>query len=114
MELLKYKAKEIADDEEFVCLFEEELEGEAPRLLMNQVLDQGRSLCAVFCGGKEGTYRYVIGSRVFSLRELVRELNAEFGGRGGGKPEMVQGTLHGEEEELRAWIQKKARMLKDE
>ena len=56
----------------------------------------------------------MIGSRVFSLRELVRELNAEFGGRGGGKPEMVQGTLHGEEEELRAWIQKKARMLKDE
>lgn len=114
LELLKYKVKEIADDEEFVCLFEEELEGEAPRLLMNQVLDQGHALCAVFCGGKEGAYRYVIGSRVFSLRELVRELNAEFGGRGGGKPEMVQGTLHGKEEELRAWIQKKARMLKDE
>ena len=39
LELLKYKVKEIADDAEFVCLFEEELEGEAPRLLMNQVLD---------------------------------------------------------------------------
>ena len=114
LELLKCKAKEVAEDEAFVCLFEEELEGEAPRLLMNQVLDQGHLLCAVFCGGKEGTYRYVIGSRELSLRGLVRELNAEFEGRGGGKPEMVQGTLRGKEEELRAWIQKKARMLKDE
>lgn len=114
MELLRWKADAVDPGEEFVCLFEEDLEGEAPRLLMNQVLDAGHHFCAVFTKGQGDMYRYVIGSRTFSLREPVKELNAAFGGRGGGKPEMVQGTLHGSEEELRAWIQKKARMLKNE
>lgn len=114
MELLRWKADAVDPGEEFVCLFEEDLEGEAPRLLMNQVLDAGHHFCAVFTKGQGDMYRYVIGSRTFSLREPVKELNAAFDGRGGGKPEMVQGTLHGSEEELRAWIQKKARMLKNE
>ena len=32
------------------------------------------------------------------------EINEEYGGRGGGKPEMVQGSLHGKEEKIRAWL----------
>ena len=84
--------------------------GETPRLLMNMVLDRGHTTCAVFCGNDTSGYRYVIGSRTMNLRNLVQELNQQFAGRGGGKPEMVQGSLKGTENELRAWIQKKARM----
>ena len=35
------------------------------------------------------------------MRELVKEFNAAFDGRGGGKPEMVQGTAKGCEAEMR-------------
>lgn len=113
-EVLGYKAKAVAPEEEVVCLFEPELEGEAPRLLMNQVLESGHRVCAVFFGKKDKNYRYVIGSQSVSLRELVRELNEAFEGRGGGKPEMVQGSLRGEEEELRVWMKEKVRALTDE
>lgn len=109
-EILAYKAERIPDDEECVCLFERGLEGECPRQLMNLVLDKGHMLCAVFFGEEQSGYRYVIGSKTMDMRTLVRELNAQFDGRGGGKPEMVQGSLKGNESELRAWIQKKARM----
>ena len=41
------------------------------------------------------------------LRALCKGLNEAFEGRGGGKSEMVQGSVRGTEEELRVWIQKK-------
>lgn len=110
-ELLGYKAKEVPPEEEAVCLFEPDLDGEAPRLLMNLVLDEGHLLCAVFFGGNDGNYRYVIGSKSLNLREMARGLNEAFNGRGGGKPEMVQGSLRGEEDELRMWMKEKARAL---
>lgn len=113
-DLLSYKAKEVDDTEDAVCLFEPELEGEAPRFLMNQVLDAGHGVCAVFSGGKDENYRYVIGSRQLDLRKLVKELNMEFQGRGGGKPEMVQGSLHGKQDELRVWMKEKVRILENE
>lgn len=139
--LLAYKAKEVPAEEGIVCLFEDNLDGDAPRALMNLVLDAGHEICAVFGASKAekkadtrteaerkaetGTgsvweenpvrqYRYVIGSRRRDMRRLVKELNARFDGRGGGKPEMVQGSLKGTEKELRVWIQKKGKELQNE
>ena len=105
--VLKFKAQNVMPQGGVVCIFEEYLEGDAPRFLMNEVLAKDCLLCAVFCGDEQSGYRYVIGSKKLNLRDMVKELNAEFKGRGGGKPEMVQGSLMGEEKELRAWIQKK-------
>lgn len=124
--LLAYKVKEIDAQENVVCLFESQLDKDAPRFLMNLVLDTGHDICAVFVrqgiAEESGTtedgeicmYRYVIGSRTKNMQKLVKELNAEFDGRGGGKPDMVQGSLKGNEDMLRAWIQKKGRILCDE
>ena len=75
---------------------------------MNAVLEKKRKLCAVFSGNDAAGYRYVIGSRDVDVRNMAKELNAAFEGRGGGRPEMVQGTVRGTEEELRNWILKKA------
>lgn len=46
--------------------------------------------------------------RMQNMRDFVKEFNAAFNGRGGGKPEMVQGTVQGVGEEIRAWILEKA------
>ena len=54
------------------------------------------------------TYRYVIGSRTLDVRELGKALNGRFCGRGGGRPEMVQGTVCGDREEIFRWIMEKA------
>ena len=38
------------------------------------------------------------------VRELAKELNTRFAGKGGGKPEMVQGSLNGTEAGIRSAI----------
>ncbi len=106
--LIAAKAGMIPEDGRPVCIFSEDIEGESMRMLMNLVLDGGHSICAVFHGNSRDGYRYVIGSRTMDMRPLVKEFNAAFDGRGGGKPEMVQGTAGGTEEEMRAWILEKA------
>ncbi|RHR33011.1 hypothetical protein DWX43_00910 [Clostridium sp. AF19-22AC] len=108
-QLLMYRAKEIPKDEAFVCFFEQGLEGEGPRILMNLVLAEGKEGCAVFVETGDEEYRYVIGSRNLDVRPLAKGLNEAFSGRGGGKPEMVQGSLKGKESDVRVWIQKKVR-----
>lgn len=105
-EMLRFKARECDGRGAAVCLFEPDLEGECPRLLMNLVLERGHELCAVFCGNDEEGYRYVVGSGQMDMRKLVKELNAAFSGRGGGKPEMAQGSLKGARNELRAWMER--------
>lgn len=106
--LASYRADMVPDEEETVCIFTRDIGGEAMRLLMNQVLEKDRKLCAVFYGNDVEGYRYVIGSRTKDMRSLVKEFNTAFSGRGGGKPEMVQGTAKGKEAEMREWIFEKA------
>ncbi|MEZ3436634.1 MAG: hypothetical protein K1W34_18895 [Lachnospiraceae bacterium] len=98
--LLTVKAQEIQITENVTAVFDKELSGNEPRELMNLLLGRGAHVCAVFAGSDEGTYRYVIGSRKEDVRPLCKRLNEAFGGRGGGKPEMVQGSLTGTEEEI--------------
>lgn len=99
--MLVYQADEIPVDGEVVAVFDAGLAQNAPRELMNLLLDKGARVCAVFAGTEEEGYRYVIGSREADVRPISRRLNEVFGGRGGGKPEMVQGSLHGKEEAIR-------------
>lgn len=106
--LIAVKAKMIPKDGKPVCIFTEDIEGDSMRLLMNLVLEAGHNVCAVFHGNDSEGYRYVIGSRTQNMRELVKEFNAAFDGRGGGKPEMVQGTARGCESEMKTWILRKA------
>ena len=101
-------AETVPGGEEAVCMFPDGIEGDSMRMLMNRVLDMGHRLCAVFHGDDKSGYRYVIGSRNMDMRVLVKEFNTEFSGRGGGKPEMVQGTACGRREEIRRWILEKA------
>ena len=101
-EMLAYKVEKVPEGQERVCLFEEELSGSAPRELMNLVLDRKIEICAVFSGNGKDGYRYVIGSRSRDVRPLCKTLNAAFEGRGGGKAEMVQGSLQGSAEEIKA------------
>lgn len=111
---LSYKAKEVSEKKRFVSFFEDGIEGDGARTLMNLVLDRGVGICAVFVKQGQGVLRYVIGSRKLDVRSMAKELNEKFAGRGGGKPEMVQGSISGESEDVRAWLQKKARNQENE
>lgn len=102
--LLKYQAEDISIREGVTCFFDSTLEGNAPRELMNALLDRGAAIAAVFAGNEESGYRYVIGSRKEDVRPLGKELNEKFTGRGGGKPEMVQGSLSGKQNLIEEYL----------
>ena len=98
--LLEYRVAEIAVDQKIVTVFDSTLSGNLPREMMNKLLDKGAEICAVFAGTDEEGYRYVIGSRSEDVRPLSKMLNTVFQGRGGGKPEMVQGSVKGTPTEI--------------
>ena len=102
--LLEYKVMELDEKQEMVVLFETGLEGNAPRELVNMILNKGTGVGAVFFGNEQEGYRYVIGSKNIDVRDCAKVLNEKFHGRGGGKPEMVQGSLCGNENEIREVI----------
>ncbi len=102
--LLSFQVQEIKMEEEVTAVFDSELSGNAPREFMNLILDKGAKICAVFAGTDESGYRYVIGSRNEDVRPISKKLNEAFAGRGGGKPEMVQGTLKGKEVQIREML----------
>ena len=103
--LIAAKADMIPKDGKPVCIFTDDVEGDSMRLFMNLVLEAGHGVCAIFHGNESDGYRYVIGSRQADVRPLGKAMNSRFEGRGGGKPGMIQGTLAGGQDEIRAFAE---------
>ena len=47
----------------------------------------------------------MIGSKSVDVRSFAKMLNEKFAGRGGGKPEMVQGSVSGAAEEIKEAVE---------
>lgn len=56
--------------------------------------------------GEEKKYKFIIGSKTIDLRERVKEMTASLGGRGGGRPEMVQGSFLCEKKDIEVYFSK--------
>lgn len=98
-EILKYKVEKLEESSR-ICIFEQ-LSGNLPREMMNYVLENKADVCAVFTRTQGNGFRYVIGSQKEDVRPIAKKLNEVFHGRGGGKPDMVQGSLEGNMEEIK-------------
>jgi len=102
--LLQYKVNELPDHQPLVVLFESDLSGDSPRELVNLLIAKGTEVGAVFAETGVNQYRYVIGSKKIDVRTFSKMLNEMFAGRGGGKPEMVQGSVNGEPDVIKEAI----------
>ena len=103
-QLLDCKVEAIVPGTERVVLIEEGLEGSQPRELMNKILDKEVGTAIVFAGNDENGYRFVIGSRSQDVRQFAKEMNGALNGRGGGKPEMVQGSAACKRADIEAYF----------
>ena len=101
---LHQKLTELTGNEQNVCLFEEELDNIAARNFVNSAVERCEGICGVFIGTDESGYHYILGSRTVDLMKFSRKLNERFQGKGGGKPEMVQGSLTGRAQEIQKEI----------
>ncbi len=90
-----------------VLLFESGLSPDALRLLTTEIMACCGGRCAVFTQSAQG-YQYYIGQENGALRELTLRMNAALRGRGGGKPNFVQGSVQADEAEIRAFFAQEA------
>ena len=86
-----------------VLLFADELSGDSLRRLCDAVANACGGRCAVFAGA-DGAYKYAIGRADGDLRELTKKMNAALSGRGGGKPNFVQGSVSCERAAIEAFF----------
>ncbi len=101
-ELLTLKAEAIEKGEKII-IFDDKLQGKLLQDFTISLMDKAETFVACF-SSENGIYRYSIASNSCNLRELCKALNGAFSGRGGGKSELVQGTLTGTEEKIREFL----------
>lgn len=102
-ELLRLKTAALKKSEGCICIFEEDMDLITLRELVNAGSELSGKLCAGFAG-RDGDYKYIIGSRTKPLRAMAREINAAINGRGGGSDEMIQGTARASRAEIERYF----------
>ena len=105
-QVLQMKAALLPETEGNLCLFEPELDMLSLRELVNAGIQKAKGICAAFTG-KDGEWKYIIGSRTADLRSLAKEINTAIGGRGGGRAEMIQGSCTAAQKEIEAYFRQK-------
>ena len=97
-ELFSLKAEKLGTGEK-ICVFENGMTpDELRRYCLN--LSENFKIAAVF-NGENGNYKYAVSSKTENCAPIAKEINAKFSGRGGGKPELVQGSCCGTAEEIK-------------
>lgn len=87
-----------------VVLFEDGLSPDGLRRLCDGVLHTCTGRCACFSGSESEGYKYAIGQKGGDLRGLVKEMNQALNGRGGGKPDFVQGSVRASSDQIKAFF----------
>ncbi len=86
-------------------IFDDEGSAESARILCDMLAEKVK-IAAVFSGDDENGYKYAIASRTEDVRALGKEFNSVCSGRGGGKPEMLQGSVSAAREQIEAFWNK--------
>ena len=100
------RAEAIAPTEGNICLFDEGLSEAAARELVNRLTEKTDGVAALFLADGAGQWRYIIGSRRVDLRSAAKAINAGVSGRGGGRPEMIQGSAAASEKEIASFFER--------
>lgn len=105
MSMVKEKASTLTENTKLAVFFEEDLDSSVQREFVNLLMPRCQEAACVFNGSDAAGWRYVLGSDKEDVRPLSKALNAAFQGKGGGKPQMVQGSLTGTQEAIRALLE---------
>ena len=87
-----------------VVLFEDGLSPDALRRLCDAVLHTCGGRCVCFSGTEDEGYKYAVAVSGGNLKEFTKALNQTLNGRGGGKPDFVQGAVRATRGEIEAFL----------
>lgn len=99
-EIMRLKVEAVPEGEGNVCLFEENLDGTAMREAVNALVLKREGFCGIFSGNDADGWNFVIGARHGDARGMCGVLRDRFGARGGGRAEMVQGSVRAPKKEI--------------
>lgn len=94
-----------------VLLFIDGLEPTEIRKCTDEILNICGGICVLLSGSDEAGYKYAAGVRDGDIRELVKTMNQELSGRGGGKPFFAQGSLKANQESVKSFFEEKGFIL---
>lgn len=94
----------ITGETENYAIFLEEADMNILRKFVDEAKLRCKGICGAFVGDNKRGYHYILGSCKVNLRDYVKLLNGTFAGKGGGTPEMVQGSLLGCADEIRGFL----------
>lgn len=98
-----YTAKDIERTDKNLVLYYPEAESDDVKTLANELIERvGGILVLLF--GSEDAVKYLIVSKTADLRAMSRDINTALFGRGGGKPEAIQGSFGASIEDIRAYF----------
>ena len=100
-ELLTYKINDFKEGSSLAVDFEKNADRKLMIRLANDLVDQRHVKTAAVMNQTDNGYAYVIISHSVDLKSLSKDLNASLNGRGGGKPDVIQGSFQADEETIR-------------
>ncbi len=91
--VLEQKIQQFDSNLDFVCDFVESFDRTSIVNYADCLIKEKNIKTVAICNRQEDGYSYVILSQTLNLRDYVKELNEALCGRGGGKPEVIQGNF---------------------
>lgn len=88
-----------------VVHFEPDLSPDSLRRLTDSILSHCQGYTACFSGNDVEGYKYALGQHAGDLRAYTKSLNEALRGRGGGKPQFVQGSVSATRREIEAFFE---------
>ena len=95
----------LSDDVENYFVFEEDVDKNVARRFVDEGKGKCHGICGIFLGSDKDGYRYILGSETVDLKAFSKAFHEALGGKGGGKPEMIQGTVTASEEMIRTYME---------
>ncbi len=74
------------------------------RLTVNEAVKKCGGVCAAFTGGDADGYKFVAASKNGGMKEFSRKMNEALSGRGGGRDEMIQGSVSCSEKDIKEFF----------
>ena len=104
-QLMEVKLAEIPMEQKNVFLFEQDLDAPVMRYVVNKLMETHEGVNGIFVGNDEEGYSYIIGSQTMDCREIANLLREKLNARGGGKPQMIQGSLQARADEIKLLLE---------
>ncbi len=100
-QLLEYRLASFETDQDFLLDEEENMDRVAMIHMAGRMLDEKRTEVAAVLSKQMDGYAYFICSKTVNLAALSKQLNTQLNGRGGGRPDNIQGFFQSDIQTIR-------------